>query len=66
MWICALRRQGETDRRLPAISPEGFARAPDVSAYFLAPPLRRTVTQQEVGGTAAFLASHLAPGITGM
>ena len=28
-------------------------------------PLRRTVTQQEVGNTAAFLASDLASGITG-
>jgi enoyl-[acyl-carrier protein] reductase I len=28
-------------------------------------PLRRTVTQEEVGGTAAFLASPLASGITG-
>jgi enoyl-[acyl-carrier protein] reductase I len=28
-------------------------------------PLRRTVTQDEVGGTAAFLASPLASGITG-
>jgi enoyl-[acyl-carrier protein] reductase I len=27
-------------------------------------PLRRTVTQDEVGGTAAFLASPLASGIT--
>jgi enoyl-[acyl-carrier protein] reductase I len=28
-------------------------------------PLRRTVTQEEVGGAAAFLASSLASGITG-
>jgi enoyl-[acyl-carrier protein] reductase I len=28
-------------------------------------PLRRTVTQQEVGNTAAFLCSNLASGITG-
>ncbi|MGL6133134.1 MAG: SDR family oxidoreductase, partial [Prochlorococcaceae cyanobacterium] len=28
-------------------------------------PLRRTVTQEEVGSTAAFLASPLASGITG-
>jgi enoyl-[acyl-carrier protein] reductase I len=28
-------------------------------------PLRRTVTQQEVGGTAAFLPSPLASSITG-
>ena len=28
-------------------------------------PLRRTVTQQEVGNTAAFLCSDLASGITG-
>ena len=28
-------------------------------------PLRRTVTQEEVGNTAAFLCSDLASGITG-
>ena len=28
-------------------------------------PLRRTVTQMEVGGTAAFLLSDLASGISG-
>ena len=30
-----------------------------------AAPLRRTVTQEEVGNTAAFLASELSSGITG-
>jgi len=28
-------------------------------------PLRRTITQEDVGGTAAFLASPLSSGITG-
>jgi enoyl-[acyl-carrier protein] reductase I len=30
-----------------------------------AAPLKRTVTQEEVGNTAAFLASNLSSGITG-
>ena len=61
--IQALRQQGLSVKTLAAAGIHGFGKILEV--YRTYAPLRRNVTQEDVGDTGLFLISSLSRGITG-